>query len=114
MFFPLELVKNITKKHWFTKGILYIGAPRSRTDLDVSTKVLIALHFYAYESLINIRQIFYMKHHFPGVIGCIHYTYVVIHSASIDDPEFPEHLYVNRTNYHSINVQLICYSDLST
>lgn len=50
---------------------------------------------------------FYTKHNFPGVIGCIDCTHIAIHSPSVDDPEFHEHLYVNRKNYHSINVQLV-------
>lgn len=37
-----------------------------------------------------------------GIIDC---TQVAI--ATPSGPEYPEHVYVNRKNYHSINVQLI-------
>lgn len=44
----------------------------------------------------------------PGIIGCIDCTHVAIFPPHIQDPLHPEHLYVNRKQYHSINVQLVC------
>lgn len=44
---------------------------------------------------------------FPNVIGAIDGTHIRIKSPSLD-----EHLYVNRKNYHSINVQAVCDSKL--
>ncbi|XP_071629528.1 putative nuclease HARBI1, partial [Temnothorax longispinosus] len=45
---------------------------------------------------------------FPGVYGCIDCTHVAIFPPKINDEVYPEHAYVNRKRYHSINVQLIC------
>ena len=44
----------------------------------------------------------------PGVVGCIDCTHVAIFPPKIDDEHYPEHLYVNRKGYHSVNVQLVC------
>nr|CAI5826194.1 unnamed protein product [Callosobruchus analis] len=53
-----------------------------------------------------------MKFGFPGIIGCIDCTHVAIVSPHQQHPDYPEHLYINRKHYHSINVQLICDSNL--
>nr|CAI5859598.1 unnamed protein product [Callosobruchus analis] len=58
------------------------------------------------------KYAFYMKFGFPGVIGCIDCTHVAIISPHQQHPDYPEHLYINRKHYHSINVQLICDSNL--
>ena len=50
---------------------------------------------------------FYRKYNFPGVIGCIDCTHIAIFPPKKDDPNTPEHLYVNRKGYHSLNVQLV-------
>lgn len=42
----------------------------------------------------------------PGVIGCVDCTHIAITRPGGDD-EHPEHIYVNRKGYHSINVQLV-------
>ncbi|KAJ8966137.1 hypothetical protein NQ317_017980, partial [Molorchus minor] len=47
-----------------------------------------------------------------GVIGCINCTHIAIYPPQSDDPLYPEHLYVNRKGYHSINTQLICDANL--
>ncbi|KAK2181225.1 hypothetical protein NP493_405g01000 [Ridgeia piscesae] len=44
---------------------------------------------------------------FPNVVGCIDGTHVRIQA-----PPTNEHEYVNRKNFHSINVQVICDADL--
>lgn len=59
-----------------------------------------------------IRNEFYQKFGFPGVIGCIDGTHVAIVSPQTGNQDFEEHLYVNRKNYHSINVQLVCDSNM--
>ncbi|CAH1709192.1 unnamed protein product [Aphis gossypii] len=66
--------------------------------------------------LTEIRNEFYRETGFPGVIGCIDCTHVAIVSPStnlnLNENQNPEHIYVNRKGYHSINVQLICDSKL--
>ncbi|VEN38851.1 unnamed protein product [Callosobruchus maculatus] len=52
----------------------------------------------------TLRTRFYNKHQLPGVIGVIDCTHVAIVMPSGN--EYPENIYVNRKNYHSINVQL--------
>ncbi|XP_018568688.1 putative nuclease HARBI1 [Anoplophora glabripennis] len=64
------------------------------------------------EELRAIRNKFYQKHGFPGVVGCVDCTHVAIVPPLKEDPLYPEYIYVNRKHYHSINTQLICDSDL--
>ncbi|XP_067204232.1 putative nuclease HARBI1 [Linepithema humile] len=56
----------------------------------------------------HLRQQFYDGHRFPGVIGCIDCTHIAIFPPQVHNVPNPEHLYVNRKGYHSINVQLVC------
>lgn len=60
----------------------------------------------------SIRQRFYDAYGFPGVIGCVDCTHVAIFPPPKNHPIYPEHIYVNRKGYHSINVQLICDDQL--
>ena len=41
---------------------------------------------------------------FPNVVDCIDGTHVRFQGPTMD-----EHEYVNRKNYHSINVQVMCH-----
>ncbi|KAK4874373.1 hypothetical protein RN001_013733 [Aquatica leii] len=59
------------------------------------------------EELEALRTSFYMKYRFPGAVGCIDCTHI-----SVVAPQENEHLYVNRKGYHSLNVQLICDTNL--
>ncbi|CAI6373046.1 unnamed protein product [Macrosiphum euphorbiae] len=63
-----------------------------------------------------VRHEFYLKTGFPGVIGCLDCTHVAIvppsKNLNLEENRYPEYMYVNRKNYHSINVQLICDSNL--
>ncbi|KAG8238247.1 hypothetical protein J437_LFUL017811 [Ladona fulva] len=43
----------------------------------------------------------------PGVLGYVDGTHIAIKA-----PKEEEHLYFNRKNYHSINAQIVCESDL--
>ena len=56
----------------------------------------------------QVRATFYQKFSFPGVIGCIDCTHIAIVPPDENHPQYPEHLYINRKGYHSINVQIIC------
>ena len=51
----------------------------------------------------QVKQGFYRKGGFPGVIGCIDGTHVRIQGPSDNENDF-----VNRKGFHSINVQAIC------
>ncbi|XP_025992133.2 putative nuclease HARBI1 [Solenopsis invicta] len=62
------------------------------------------------EELTTIRNAFYTEYGFPGVVGCIDCTHVAIFPPSKNNEMYPEHVYVNRKGYHSINTQLICDS----
>ncbi|KAF0745920.1 Uncharacterized protein FWK35_00029855 [Aphis craccivora] len=66
--------------------------------------------------LTAVRQEFYRKTRFPGVIGCLDFTHVDIvppsKNLNLSENRYPEYMYVNRKHYHSINVQLICDSNL--
>lgn len=55
-----------------------------------------------------IRESFYSKYGFPGVIGAIDCTHIAIFPPKKEI----EYVYVNRKGYHSINTQLICNSNL--
>ena len=44
---------------------------------------------------------------FPGVLGCVDGTHIPIIAPTID-----EYAYVNRKNFHSINVQAVCDADM--
>ena len=57
---------------------------------------------YAVEQA-NIKAQFEARAGFPNVIGAINCTHIAIKAPSND-----EILYVNRKNFHSINVQIIC------
>lgn len=51
-----------------------------------------------------------MKTRFPGVCECIDCTHIAIVAPSGNlgaENNYPEHIYVNRKNYHSINIQLV-------
>lgn len=47
------------------------------------------------------------RRHGIKAIGCIDCTHVAIFPPPADDEDNPEHVYVNRKNYHSLNVQLV-------
>ncbi|XP_045034370.1 uncharacterized protein LOC116928675 [Daphnia magna] len=77
--------------------------PRTLTPID---QVLIALQFYAAGSFQTVKKDFYDIARMPGVIGCVDGSHV-----RIVRPIHHERTYVNRKNYHSINVQGICDSN---
>lgn len=58
-----------------------------------------------YNCLIIIFR-FYEKTGVPGVIGCIDCTHIAIFPPN-SNGLYPEHIYVNRKGYHSINTQLV-------
>ncbi|KAJ8913917.1 hypothetical protein NQ315_005715 [Exocentrus adspersus] len=110
--------------------------PPSRTSaMTIERKVLTALRFYStgsYQGItgcdknisvsqptvsrcvreislaLNNPEIFNQWVHFPRNIDELS----ELRHRPTGDPEFPEHAYVNRKMYHSINVQLICDVDM--
>ncbi|RVE54128.1 hypothetical protein evm_001251 [Chilo suppressalis] len=72
------------------------------------------VHFpRTHQELNAVLREFYDIYQFPGVVGCIDCTHVAI----VPPPtrgylSCDERAYVNRKNYHSINVQLICDAKL--
>ncbi|KAJ8971949.1 hypothetical protein NQ314_000466 [Rhamnusium bicolor] len=61
-----------------------------------------------FEELNAVRRRFFEQYNIPGIVGWIDCTHVAVFPPKIEDLEYPEHLYVNRKGYHSINVQLVC------
>ncbi|XP_054259624.1 putative nuclease HARBI1 [Macrosteles quadrilineatus] len=59
----------------------------------------------------DINHGFWKKYRFPGTIDAIDGTHVAITSPPKNDPEHPEHIYLNRKNFHSINTQIISDSE---
>ena len=57
----------------------------------------------SHDEMQQLKQGFYSKGGFPGVIGCIDGTHVRIQGPSENENDF-----VNRKGFHSINVQAIC------
>ncbi|KAM3966291.1 putative nuclease HARBI1 [Aphomia sociella] len=55
----------------------------------------------------QIRQKFYTKYGFPGVIGCVDGSHFHIFSPNKEI----EHLFFCRKHYYSLNVQMICDSE---
>ncbi|XP_050065116.1 putative nuclease HARBI1 [Aphis gossypii] len=55
-----------------------------------------------------VRKGFNEKFGFQGVVGVVDCTHIAIFPPPINGELYPEHIYVNRKGYHSINTQLIC------
>ncbi|XP_048740865.2 putative nuclease HARBI1 [Ostrea edulis] len=53
--------------------------------------------------MMKSQRVFFMRGGFPGVIGCVDGTHIRIQAPTLDEPT-----YVNRKEWHSINVQAIC------
>ncbi|KAJ8930398.1 hypothetical protein NQ314_016793 [Rhamnusium bicolor] len=53
-------------------------------------------------------MLFHRIYGMPGIIGCIDCTHIAIVPPKTNDPVYPERIYANRKNYHSLNVQLVC------
>lgn len=50
---------------------------------------------------------FFSKYGLQGVVGVIDCTHIAITPPKKNDELYPEHIYVNRKGYHSINTQLV-------
>ncbi|XP_045022902.1 uncharacterized protein LOC123466829 [Daphnia magna] len=67
--------------------------------------VLIALQFYATGTFQTLKREYAEIARIPGIIGSIDGTHI-----RIQRPILHEKAYVNRKNYHSINMQAICHA----
>ncbi|XP_028171560.1 putative nuclease HARBI1 [Ostrinia furnacalis] len=81
------VTQAINNNHFRRK---YINFPQTREERNI------------------IKNGFYEKFGFPGVVGCIDGTHIAITKPA----EFEER-YFNRKRYHSLNAQIICDSDLN-
>ncbi|XP_050065584.1 putative nuclease HARBI1 isoform X1 [Aphis gossypii] len=61
-----------------------------------------------FSELDDVRTRFFSKYGLQGVVGVIDCTHIAITPPKKNDELYPEHIYVNRKGYHSINTQLIC------
>ncbi|XP_032677057.1 uncharacterized protein LOC116846830 [Odontomachus brunneus] len=96
------------------KDFIRLYRINKRITENIIDIVTTAIRFMASGSYQTDIQ-FWEKYDFPGIIGridCTHVAIVTIVAPPKHHPQFPEHIYVNRKGYHSINVQLICDSDL--
>lgn len=66
------------------------------------------IHLPTQEEAARTKQDFYLKSGIPGIVGCIDGTHIRIQA-----PSEHEYLYLNRKGYHSLNVQLVCNSDMT-
>ncbi|XP_048775293.1 putative nuclease HARBI1 [Ostrea edulis] len=66
-------------------------------------QVMVALRYYATGTIRKHQIDFFAIAGFPGVVGAIDGTHVRIIAPSEHEVE-----YVNRKNFHSINVQIVC------
>ena len=96
-----------------SKDFLGVSQPTVSKTLRVFTDCMAkkAKHFiYMPRSLTeeeNIKSEFFQVAGFPGVIGCIDGTDIPIKAPPID-----ECAYVNRKNFHSINVPAVCDANM--
>ena len=76
----------------------------ARVTESLAGKLTDVVHFPATEAeLRQTQHEFYAQHRFPGVVGLIYGTHIRIQAPSSE----VEAEYVNRKQYHSINVQAI-------
>ncbi|XP_024878240.1 putative nuclease HARBI1 [Temnothorax curvispinosus] len=79
--------------------------------IDIITKEEIMNQWIKFPSTLaemnELRTEFYRRYEFPGTIGCIDCTHIAIFPPAENNNLYPEHIYVNRKGYHSIDTQLI-------
>lgn len=77
--------------------------------LNENSYFLFTLHHFELKIFNYLLYLFrfYNKFEIPRVIGVIDGTHVAIVPPNTADDVYPEHVYVNRKGYHSINTQLV-------
>ncbi|XP_023230978.1 putative nuclease HARBI1 [Centruroides sculpturatus] len=99
----------------FTLSISQKSVSRAIRSVSVAIRDNLLKHWilnYNNNNKLYIHFRFYDKYTFPGVIGAIDCCHVAIVSPPVEDINYPEHIYVNRKGYHSLNVQLICDANM--
>ncbi|XP_045026130.1 putative nuclease HARBI1 [Daphnia magna] len=76
---------------------------RSITAVSLALSLISGQHIYFSDNLTMLKNDFSDIARIPGIIGCVDGTHV-----RLQRPTLFEKAYVNRKNYHSINVQGIC------
>jgi hypothetical protein len=61
----------------------------------------------------RIKTGFFEKFGFPGILGCIDGTHVLIVPPPAIHDVYPARIYINRHHRYSLNCQVICDSDLN-
>ena len=87
-----------------------VGLPKStvsRTIRDVSAALIYKRNEFIHwpttvDEIQRVKEGFFHKGGFPGVIGCVEGTHIRLQCPSQNEGD-----YVNRKGYHSINVQAI-------
>ncbi|KAK4882460.1 hypothetical protein RN001_005779 [Aquatica leii] len=64
------------------------------------------------QDITRVKNGFYEKFDFPGVLGCIDCTHIAITPPPANDLVNPAHVFMNRKGFYSINCQIICDADL--
>ncbi|XP_059195861.1 putative nuclease HARBI1 [Centropristis striata] len=68
--------------------------------------VCVFISFSGHRRLCDIKEEFYRIAGFPNVTGALDCTHLKIKSPGAHEVDF-----VNRKSFHSINVQMVCYTD---
>lgn len=85
----------------------YVIFPKNLDELNAARKGWVLKTNSEFILFIFRISRFYDKFKLPGVIGVIDCTHIAIVPPCADDPIYPEHVYINRKGYHSINSQLV-------
>ncbi|XP_068737172.1 putative nuclease HARBI1 [Montipora capricornis] len=88
-----------------------VGLPKftvSRTIRDVSAALIYKQNEFIHwpttvDEIQQVKEGFFHKGGFPGVIGCVDGTHIRLQCPSQNEAD-----YVNHKGYHSINVEAIC------
>ncbi|XP_023240575.1 putative nuclease HARBI1, partial [Centruroides sculpturatus] len=99
-----------------TLEISQLSVSRCITAVSEAINVILPHHYIKFPSseteMALVKQIFMSLGGFPGVIGAIDGTHIPIIAPSLNDPDHKEFTYINRKGYHSINIQIVCDSNI--
>lgn len=121
-------IRNARKKYVFSNVQYYIFLRRVGGEVfNVVSQPMVSRYIAKYSEIITThlaprytrfpqsvieinttKQKFMLKYNFPGILGVIDGTHVSISAL----PKAIERAFVNRKGTHSINVQIVCNSDM--